>query len=186
MKTKIISNILVFFGFMILASLPIAVKGQYEAAPEGYDPGAYTAPIDNYNPGACPANQYRNGSGNCVPYDGGYEANPNYQAETRCGNGFEEIRGVCFPSNTNLPDPSGGVVQIITNVLNWLLGIFGILAIIAFVISGIQYILSAGDEKMIDTAKRNMTWSIVGVVVALAGMVIIFAIDKMLRGTANF
>lgn len=94
--------------------------------------------------------------------------------------------GVCFPSSTSLPDPSGGVVQIINNVLTWILSIFGVLAIISFVISGMQYILSVGDEKTIDTAKRNIKWSIVGVVVALTGLVIIYAIDKMLRGTPNF
>jgi len=94
--------------------------------------------------------------------------------------------GVCFPSGTSLPDPSGGVVQIISNVLVWILGIFGVLALIAFTISGMQYILSVGDEKTIDAAKRNMKWSIVGVIVALSGVVIIYAIDKMLKGTATF
>jgi hypothetical protein len=98
-----------------------------------------------------------------------------------------DANGICFPTNTNLPDPSGGILQIITNLLYWFLGIFGILAIIAFVISGIQYILSAGDEKMIDTAKRSMKWSIVGVAIALAGLVIVYAIDALLRGTnVNF
>ena len=92
--------------------------------------------------------------------------------------------GICFPSNTSLP--SANVITILSNILNWILGIFGILAVIAFVISGTQYILSVGDEKAVDNAKRSMTWSIVGVVVALSGLLIIFAIDKMLRGVSNF
>jgi hypothetical protein len=97
---------------------------------------------------------------------------------------FTEVNGVCFPNSTSLP--SSDIRIIITNALNWLLAIFGLLAIIAFIISGVQYILSTGSEQMIDTAKRNMTWSIVGVIVALSGLIIIYAIDKLLRGVSYF
>jgi hypothetical protein len=108
-------------------------------------------------------------------------------SNTTTQDGLEcDSNGICFPANTNLPDPAEGVIGIITNLLYWILSIFGILAIIAFVISGIQYILSAGSEKAIDTAKASMKWSIVGVAVALVGLVIIYAIDKMLRATPNF
>jgi hypothetical protein len=107
-------------------------------------------------------------------------------SSTTCASGFENVSGVCFPTGTSLPDPAGGVVSIISNVMYWILSIFGILAIIAFIISGIQYILSTGSEEMIDTAKRNMKWSIVGVGVALSGLIIIYAIDAMLRGSSNF
>ena len=64
----------------------------------------------------------------------------------------------------------------------WILALIGMIAIIAFVISGIQYLISAGDEGMIETAKRNMTYSIVGVLVALSGWVIIKAINQFLGG----
>ncbi len=97
-----------------------------------------------------------------------------------------DSNGICYPNNTGLPDPSGKIAGILTNILYWLLSIFGILAIIAFAIAGVQYILSTGNEEMIDTAKRNMKWSIVGVIVALSGLVIVYAIDKMLRGYSNF
>ncbi|NLC30833.1 MAG: hypothetical protein GX765_05985 [Candidatus Moranbacteria bacterium] len=55
----------------------------------------------------------------------------------------------------------------------WLLSVIGFIAIVAFVISGIQYLISAGDQNMIETAKRNMKWSIVGVVTALSGLIIL-------------
>ena len=139
---------------------------------------------------------YEPGTENEVPnYEPGTrDETPNYEPESgnstgtgaKCGSGFEEIGGVCFPASTNLPDPSGGIVTIITNILYWMLSIFGILAIIAFIISGLQYILSTGNEETLDNAKRSMKWSIVGVAVALSGLVIIYAIDKMLRGYSNF
>jgi len=90
--------------------------------------------------------------------------------------------GVCFPTNTGLSAQAIGII--ITRVLVWILGIFGVLAIISFVVSGIQYLVSAGNEKVAETAKRHMTYSIVGVVVALSGFVIIRAIDTALNASS--
>ncbi|MCX6765482.1 MAG: hypothetical protein NT136_00770 [Candidatus Moranbacteria bacterium] len=101
-----------------------------------------------------------------------------------CPNGFEKKAGVCFPTNTGLSDTP--VADIIENFLMWLLGIFGFIAIIAFIISGIQYLTSAGEEKAIETAKRNMKWSIVGVIIALAGFVIILAVDAALKASSTY
>lgn len=70
--------------------------------------------------------------------------------------------------------------------MKWLLGIVGFLGIIAFVISGIQYLTSAGDDDQISTAKRNMKYSIIGVVVALSGMIVITAVTAFLGGNARF
>lgn len=95
---------------------------------------------------------------------------------------FKEYAGVCFPLNTGLSETS--VAAIVMNLMKWMLYLFGFLAIIAFVISGIQYLAASGNMNMIETAKRNMKFSIVGVIVALAGLVIIIAIDALLRGTA--
>jgi hypothetical protein len=91
-----------------------------------------------------------------------------------------------LPPNTGLPPSSKGIVGILTNLMNWMLAIFGIIAIISFIVSGIQYFLSAGDEKMIQTAKRNATYSILGVIVALSAFVVIKAVDAALRGSSTF
>lgn len=88
------------------------------------------------------------------------------------------------PAGTLLPEED--LAYVIEGVMLWLLGIIGFIGVIAFVISGMQYLLSAGDQNMIDTAKRNMKWSIVGVIVAIIGFVIIRAADAMLRGSASF
>lgn len=82
--------------------------------------------------------------------------------------------------------PEGSVMGIIKNLLMWLLGIFGLLGIIGFVISGILYLTAAGDEGQIDKAKTAMKYSIIGVVVGLIGIVVIQAIDLALRGFGNF
>lgn len=94
--------------------------------------------------------------------------------------------GITFPTNTGLPDPPGGVLEILSNFFGWLLAVFGILAVGAFIISGVQYLISAGDDDMIKTAKRNMTWSIVGVLVGLSGWVIMQAINNALNANPYF
>jgi len=94
--------------------------------------------------------------------------------------------GILFPENTGLPDPPGGVLQILGNFFGWLMAIFGLLAIGAFVISGIQYLIAAGNDDMIKTAKNNMKWSLVGVIVGLSGWVIMQAIGGALSANPFF
>lgn len=92
--------------------------------------------------------------------------------------------GICFPATTGLSNVP--VYVILYNFVWWLLAILGFIGIIAFVISGMQYLLSAGNEEMVKTAKSSMKYSIIGMVVALSGLVVIFAIDLALRGVFYF
>ncbi|MFA7209548.1 MAG: pilin [Parcubacteria group bacterium] len=94
--------------------------------------------------------------------------------------------GVHIPTGaeTGLSDVS--IKALLTSLLRWLLGIVGVVALIGFVISGIQYIISSGNEEMAKTAKQNMVNSIIGIVVVLASLVVIQAIDYALRGYSVF
>ena len=81
--------------------------------------------------------------------------------------------------------PEGTITSIITGLLNWLLGIFGVLGVIGFVIAGIIYLLSTGDETAITRAKSAMIWSIVGIIVGLSGFLIMQAIVALLGGASR-
>ena len=98
---------------------------------------------------------------------------------------FEEVSGVCMPTKASTGFSDATVAQVIKNFMLGMLGIFGFIVIISFLISGIQYLTSAGEERQLETAKRNMKWSLVGVLVALSGMVIILAIDAALRANTS-
>ncbi|MFC1623218.1 pilin [Patescibacteria group bacterium] len=115
--------------------------------------------------------------------------NFNSVSALECPAGTEQDRysGVCLPVNTGLPDPAGEnpMSIVITNFMKWILSVFGVLAIIAFAISGVQYLTAVGDSDKAETAKKQMVWSIMGVVVGLLGYVIIQAIDTMLRGQST-
>lgn len=101
-----------------------------------------------------------------------------------CPTDYVPLKGTCIPNKTGLSDQDATVI--IKNVMNWLLAVLGFVAILGFVVSGIQYLTAAGDEKTIETAKTNMKYSVIGVMVALSGWVVINAIDSLLRANTLF
>lgn len=68
------------------------------------------------------------------------------------------------------------IFAIISRLMNWLLGLVGVLAVIAFVISGILYLTAAGNEEQAEKAKEVMLYAIIGLVVALIGLVVVNAV----------
>lgn len=87
--------------------------------------------------------------------------------------------------NTGLPSQS--IFVIIKNLMMWLLGILGFIAVIGFVISGIMYLVAAGDEDAQKRAKRAMYYSITGVIVGLVGLIVLVAVQNLLGAeTATF
>ena len=93
--------------------------------------------------------------------------------------------GYYVPS-VGLPGAYTDVRGILANILAWLLSIVGIVAIIAFVVSGMQYFLAAGDPEMMKTAKTNALWSAIGIIVAISGFIIIRAVDTALNAGGVF
>jgi archaellum component FlaF (FlaF/FlaG flagellin family) len=78
--------------------------------------------------------------------------------------------------------PSLTLREVVSAVLNLLLSIIGILAIITLVVGGIMYMTSAGEEDRINKAKSIVTYSIIGIAVALAGLVIVRAVATVITG----
>lgn len=88
------------------------------------------------------------------------------------------------PGGTGLP--ANSVYNIVENIMKWLLAIVGIAGVIGFAIAGILYLTSAGDDTRMGSAKKAMLYSIIGVVVALAGLVALQFASSMLGGTERF
>ncbi len=87
------------------------------------------------------------------------------------------------PAGTNLPE--GKIFEIIKGIMNWLLALVGIFGVIGFAIAGILYLTAAGDDDRITQAKRAMMYAIIGVIVALVGLVALKAAETMLGGTSS-
>jgi hypothetical protein len=77
---------------------------------------------------------------------------------------------------TNLPAGVGTtltVLQIATNILNFLLSTIGVIALIMLVVGAVMYLTAAGNEDRIDTGKKIVTYSIIGITIALASLVLV-------------
>ena len=53
------------------------------------------------------------------------------------------------------------------------LSIVGVIGIIMLVVGGIMYLSSAGDEDRIDTGKKIVKYSLIGIFLSLASLVIV-------------
>jgi len=87
----------------------------------------------------------------------------------------------------NLPDPGGSstghpIAEVLTRGLQWLLGIFGLLAIISFIVAGVLYLTAQGDQNRLKQAKNAVVFGVIGIVVGLIGLVVLRTIDTLLRG----
>lgn len=88
------------------------------------------------------------------------------------------------PGGTGLP--ASNLYEIISNIMYWLLMVVGIVGVIGFAIAGLLYLTAAGDETRIGTAKNAMMYSIIGVIVALAGLVALQFAKGLLGAQSQF
>ncbi len=122
------------------------------------------------------------GSGSVTPSAGTSTASNRTSASVTGGTS----RGLYIPRGSEVGLSEMSVTSLIRNLLNWLLYIVGFVAIIAFVISGMQYLMAGADEEMAKKGKANMTYAIIGVLVALSALIIIRAIQSVLSGSWMF
>jgi len=88
------------------------------------------------------------------------------------------------PGATDFSTESGNigfwVVDLLDNVINWVLEAAGALAVLAIVYSGIMYITSAGNEETAAKAKKNLTWAIIAlVIISLAILIPNWVVDAI-------
>lgn len=72
------------------------------------------------------------------------------------------------------------MATIATRVLEFLLGIVGILGMIMIVIGGIMYFTAGANEKSVETAKNIVKYAVIGLALALASLVIVGQVAKLL------
>jgi len=62
---------------------------------------------------------------------------------------------------------------VLANMLSFLLSMAGILAILAVVVSGARYLLASGDAGQAESAKKAVLFSMTGLAVILAALVVV-------------
>lgn len=142
-------------------------------------PAGTTPATSSDGTGSCGAGSLcclKSGGGGLPPGGGGFGGG--------CPTGMVAVGATCVADDTGLSDTP--IYLLIINLMRWLLYIFGTFAIIAFVIAGIMYLMAAGDTSMADKAKSYVISAVIGVVVALAGLIILNAVDWWLFGSDRF
>ena len=88
---------------------------------------------------------------------------------------LKQIGDILGWTNTNVQNVQGAktLIEILQSVLNFLLSIVGIIAIIMLVVGGIMYLTASGNEDKIKTGKTIVTYSLIGVAISLAALVIV-------------
>lgn len=80
---------------------------------------------------------------------------------------------------TNLFGP-GGVFVTVTNIL---LFVIGAIAVVMLIIGGIRYVVSAGDQNAVTSAKNTILYAIIGIVVAFLAYAAVNFITGQLKPT---
>jgi hypothetical protein len=105
------------------------------------------------------------------------QVSPVYAADAKsavCG-GISQAEG----KTGNCPDQSGKINDAIAAVVNIFSMIVGIVAVIVVVVAGFRYVTSGGDSSKINTARTELTYAIVGlVVVGMAQAIVKFVLQK--------
>ncbi|MFA5070291.1 MAG: hypothetical protein WC528_03335 [Patescibacteria group bacterium] len=66
----------------------------------------------------------------------------------------------------------------VINILQWILGLLGLIAVVILVIAGFMWMTAAGNEDKIDKAKKMISGAVIGIIIILlAWAIIIFVVN---------
>lgn len=74
---------------------------------------------------------------------------------------------------------SGGVFDIIGNVIALLIQYVAVFAVIMVMVGGIMFLISTGDEERVKRAKKIIIWSLVGVLLSVSAWLLIGFINRI-------
>jgi hypothetical protein len=65
------------------------------------------------------------------------------------------------------------IFPLMTNLIYWFLLFSGTVAIVLIILSGIRFIISGGEAKAVETAKKAMTYAILGLLLVFMAFLIL-------------
>jgi len=71
------------------------------------------------------------------------------------------------------------ISKILSDTLSFVLGAAGVLAMVSLVVSGLLYVMAQGNETGMRQAKQALIYSIVGVAVIVAALIIVRTVAGM-------
>lgn len=74
---------------------------------------------------------------------------------------------------------------LILTVINWMLGLAGVIAVMFLIIGGFWYITSAGNEETAEKGKGTAINAIIGLVIIILSYVIVSVVSNMVTNPAS-
>ena len=85
---------------------------------------------------------------------------------------IETYLGVTFGETCSTEEITG-IFCIIGKLIFYLLLLVGAISLVMFVVGGLQYMASGGDEKALTTAKSTLTYAVLGLFIVLLSSVVV-------------
>ena len=74
----------------------------------------------------------------------------------------------------------GDLIQIVITVIQWVLGLLGLVAVILLIYAGFLWMTAAGDKAKIDRAKLVIRNTVIGLVIILLSWAIVLFVQNFL------
>jgi hypothetical protein len=71
--------------------------------------------------------------------------------------------------------------ELLLKIIDFLLSIFGIIAIIGIVVSSLLYFFAGGNQRVLDIAKRSFRYSVMGIILTLGIMLLVRLVGGFLN-----
>lgn len=73
---------------------------------------------------------------------------------------------------------TAGLESTVINIIQWVLGLLGLIAVIMILIGGFQWMTAGGNEEKVASAKKIISAAVIGlIVVLLAWAIVIFVVQ---------
>lgn len=91
------------------------------------------------------------------------------------------VQGVEFDN----PIEKNTVEEVITGIVDWVYKIALVLAPLMIMLGGFYLVTAAGDPGRVETGKKIITWTIVGIIVVLLATSVKVVIESLLGGSTT-
>lgn len=75
--------------------------------------------------------------------------------------------------------------SVVTGILQGVISIMGILAVVMIIVGGQRYMTANGDPQKVAQAKNIITWSLVGLIIAMLAFAIVTFISSGIAGSGE-
>lgn len=88
-------------------------------------------------------------------------------------------QAIAMDINITNPITTSDFSVLLANFLKWILSVAGSLALLMLITGGVFYVTSSGNDQRVETSKKMITWTLLGLILILASYSIIVVIDEL-------